>query len=232
MRLRHSPLPWDRRGRVRWKPGRTLNADLAASGDCGAHNGALCGSQPFRRMYLQGHGAPGNVRRGAWGNPAEWEVRKALGASPPKRGTLGCRDEHFFRAEKFPFPILIADRIPPRLLSSPHPRELEFCIPRGKSPPLLRLRVSCLPVAHSSERGVFHFCIAALAGRRRRATRCLPASTSSAAFLIGFPAAGLPLHHIHPVPPVPTTCGQRLDFPSRKRHRLRSRRLLTRPPQA
>jgi hypothetical protein len=52
--------------------------------------------------------------------------------------------------------------------------------------------------------------------------------------LIGSPAAGFPLHHIHPVLPllpIPTTCGQRLDFPPASAIALRSRRLLTRPPQ-
>lgn len=70
--------------------------------------------------------------------PAEWDGGKLWELPLQKRGTLGCRDEHFFaqRSSIFPF-----SRRPDFPSPSPHPPELELCILRGKSPALLRLRV-------------------------------------------------------------------------------------------
>src|SRR5690606_32278617 len=160
-------------------------ADSAAFREGGAHNGASCRSQPFRRMYLHGHGAPGSIRRGAWGNRAAWEVGKALRGSPPKRRTLRWRDEHLFAqrsslslsSSPTRFPVAFS-LLPIRVNSSSafHEVSSRLCYAFG----FLSI---CCPFFRTGRVSLLHRRI----GRAAKESHLLPpipASTSSAAFLI------------------------------------------------
>lgn len=228
IQLRHSLLLWVELHRACWKHGEAGNAVLAGFPECGASNCASYDFQPLRRLYLEGlaHLA---IRRGAWGTPPPSGMEESFGSFPSKNVGHWVVETNIFSRREVRFSHSLADQIshrplPIRLNSSSAFFEvsLRLCYVFGfPSVCWLFFRTGRVSLLHRRT-------------GRANESHSLPASTSSAAFLIGFPAPGSRLH-LAPHPPVISTqpaCDQRLDLPSCKRHRLRSRRLLTRPPQA